>query len=193
MPTVVQEFDSVSITNASIQFFDGETQQNGTKFGCVGSIEGETEGVEIVKKCEGIEAKRKFKPTKMNVNVNAHIPVQVGRDIFGLKNTDLKPGVYSYGELSQSKRFVFTADVIDEFEDVKKLIAFPNCSNTTGFRISIENAADEVAMLELSFAVLKDTLGNLYYEAFVDELDDQTVADTWHSLFTPELIQIPTP
>jgi len=194
MSTVIQEFDAVSIKNASVQFFDGDTQQNGTKFGCMGSIEGETEGIEIIKKCEGVEVKRKFKPVKMNLTVNAHIPVQVARDFFGLRNTNLKPGIWSYGELSKGKRFVLTADVIDEFEDVKKIIAFPNCTNTTGFRISIENGADEVAMLELSFTALKDSLGEFYYEAFVDELDDPTIADTWHTQFTPELVQpVPTP
>jgi hypothetical protein len=194
MPTVIQEFDAVSIKNASVQFIDNGTQQPGTKFGCMGSIEGETEGIEIVKKCEGVEVKRKFKPNKMNLTVNAHIPVQVARDFFGLTNADLKPGVWAYGELSKGKQFVLTADVIDEFEDVVKLIAFPNCSNNTGFKISIENGADEVAMLELNFTALKDSLGNLYYESFIEELDDSTVAEQWHTQFTPDLVKaVPTP
>jgi hypothetical protein len=194
MPTVIQEFDAVSIKNASVQFIDNGTQQPGKKFGCIGTIEGETEGIEIVKKCEGVEVKRKFKPNKMNLTVNAHIPVQVARDFFGLTNQDLKPGVWAYGELSKGKQFVLTADVIDEFEDVVKLIAFPNCSNNTGFKISIENGADEVAMLELEFTALKDSLGNLYYEAFVNELEDPTVAEQWHTQFTPELVKaVPTP
>jgi hypothetical protein len=194
MPTVIQEFDAVSIKNASVQFIDNGTQQPGTKFGCMGSIEGETEGIEIVKKCEGVEVKRKFKPNKMNLTVNAHIPVQVARDFFGLTNADLKPGVWAYGELSKGKQFVLTADVIDEFEDVVKLIAFPNCSNNTGFKISIENGADEVAMLELNFTALKDSLGNFYYESFIEELDDSTVAEQWHTQFTPDLVKaVPTP
>jgi hypothetical protein len=194
MPTVIQEFDAVSIKNASVQFIDNGTHQPGTKFGCMGSIEGETEGIEIVKKCEGVEVKRKFKPNKMNLTVNAHIPVQVARDFFGLTNADLKPGVWAYGELSKGKQFVLTADVIDEFEDVVKLIAFPNCSNNTGFKISIENGADEVAMLELNFTALKDSLGNLYYESFIEELDDSTVAEQWHTQFTPDLVKaVPTP
>jgi hypothetical protein len=194
MPTVVQEFDAVSIKNASVQFIDGGTQREGEKFGCMGSIEGETEGIEIVKMCEGVEAKRNFKPNKMNLTVNAHIPVKVARDYFGLRTEGLKPGIWAYGELSKGKQFVLTADVIDEFEDVVKLIAFPNCVNSTGFRISIENGADEVAMLEMEFTALKDSLGNLYYEAFVDELEDQTVAQQWHTQFTPDLVKaVPTP
>lgn len=53
MSTVIQEFDAVSIKNASVQFFKDGQQQPGTKFGCVGQIEGETEIIEIVKKVRG--------------------------------------------------------------------------------------------------------------------------------------------
>ncbi|SFA50926.1 hypothetical protein SAMN05192569_102816 [Parageobacillus thermantarcticus] len=194
MTTVIQEFDAVSIKNASVQFFENGQQQPGKKFGCVGQIEGETEIIEIVKKCEGIEVKKKSKPVKMNLTVSAHIPVQVARDFFGLRNEDLKPGVWAYGTLSKGKSFVFTADVIDEFEDIVKLIAFPNCTNSSGFKIAIENGADEVAMLELEFTALADSLNNFYYEALVAELEDPTVAEQWHTQFTPELVKaVPTP
>jgi hypothetical protein len=194
MTTVIQEFDAVSIKNASIQFLENGVQQAGTKFGLLGNIEGETEGIEIVKKAEGIEVKRKFKPTKMNLTASGHIPVKVARDFFGLKTEGLKPGVWAYGTLSKGKDFVFTADVIDEFEDIVKLIAFSNCSNTTGFKIAIENGADEVAMLEIEFAALTDELGNFYYEALVDELADATVATQWHTKFDTALVEaVPAP
>ncbi|UII56713.1 phage tail protein [Cytobacillus spongiae] len=192
MTITITEFDSVAIKNASVQFFDGATKNTGTKFGCVGDIEGETEAIEIVKKCAGVEVKKITKPTKMNMKVNAHIPVQVARDYFGLSNDKLKPGIWAYGSMSKGKSFVFTADVIDEFEDVVKLIAFSNCSNSTGFKIAIENGSDEVAMLEIEFTGLADSLGNFYYETLVDELDDPTVAEQWHTEFTPSLIQVPT-
>jgi hypothetical protein len=193
MPTVVQEFDAVSIKNASIQFIKAGVQQAGTKFGALGSLEGETEVIEIVKKAEGIEVKRKSKPVKMTMTASAHIPVQVARDFFGLKNTDLKPGIWSYGTLSKGNKFVFTADVVDEFEDVVKLIAFPNCTDTSGFKISVENGSDEVALLEVEFTALADTLNNFYYEALVAELSDATVATQWHTQFIPTLVKIPAP
>lgn len=192
-PVRIEEFDAVTITGASIQFFENGTQQEGTKFGCMGSINGETEMRDIVKNCEGVEAKKISKPVKMNNTVNAHIPVQVARDFFGLSNKDLKPGVWAYGSLSKGKKFVFTADVIDEFEDVTKLIAFVNCTNSTGFRIQIENGGDEVAQLELQFTSLRDELKNFYYEALIDELEDATVAKQWHEKFTPELVKVATP
>lgn len=192
--TRIEEFDAVTITNASIQFFENGTQQEGTKFGCVGSVTGETEMRDISKLCEGVEAKKISKPIKMNNTVNAHIPVQVARDFFGMTNKDLKPGVWAYGTLSKGKKFVFTADVIDEFEDIVKLIAFANCSNSTGFRIQIENGADQVAQLELQFSALPDSNKQFYYEALVAELEDTTIAEQWHTTFTPELVEaIPAP
>ncbi|MEH7490831.1 phage tail protein [Neobacillus niacini] len=194
MTTVIKEFDAVSIKNASIQFFDNGVQQPGTPFGLLGSVEGETEVIEIVKKAEGVEVKRKSKPIKMTNTVSGHIPVKVARDFFGLKADGLKPGVWSYGTLSAGKKFTFTADVIDEFEDVVKLIAFPNCSDTAGFKIAVENGADEVAMLELEFTALPDEAKQIYYEALVDELDDPTVAEKWHTKFERALVEpVPAP
>ncbi|GIN71247.1 hypothetical protein J14TS2_17220 [Bacillus sp. J14TS2] len=187
--TRIEEFDAVTITGASIQFFENGTQQEGTKFGCMGSITGETEMRDIVKNCEGVESKKISKPVRMNNTVNAHIPIQVARDFFGLSNKDLKPGVWAYGTLSKGKKFIFTADVIDEFEDIVKLIAFVNCTNATGFRIQIENGSEEVAQLELEFSVLPDELKNFYYEALVNDLGDETVAKQWHKQFTTDLVK----
>jgi hypothetical protein len=193
MANVVTEFDSVTITNASIQFFNGNEQQEGEKFGCLGDLEVETESKEIVKKCEGIETKKITKPQKSDVKVNAHIPVQVARDYFGLSNEGLKPGVWAYGSMSKGKGFVFTADVVDEFEDITKMVAFANCANATGLKMKIENGADEVALLELEFTALPDGNRQIYYEAFIDELDDDQVKEQWHKQFTPDLVKQTTP
>ncbi|HDR4726951.1 TPA: phage tail protein [Bacillus cereus] len=190
--TKIEEFDSVSIKNASIQFIKKGKQEAGTKFGCVGNVEGETEVIEILKKCGPQVQKKKVKASQMNMTVSAHIPVQVARDFFGLSTEGLKPGIWAYGSLSKGNDFIFTADVIDEFEDIVKMIAFTNCSNSTGFKISIENGADELAMLELEFTALADKLNNFYYEALVDELEDKEIANKWHTQFTPELVAVTT-
>lgn len=193
MAEVIKEFDSVTIANASIQFFENGEQQEGTKFGCVGQLESETEIVEIVKRCAGVEVKKISKPQKSNVTISAHIPINVFRDFFGLSNKDLKPGVYSYGADSKGKNFVFTADVVDEFEDVTKLIAFANCSSATGLKLSIENGADEVALLELEYTALPDDNRKIYYEALIPELEDDKVATDWHKTFTKELVTATKP
>ena len=188
MATVIEEFDSTKITNASIQFIRGGVKVPGMKFGCIGTIEGETEMLEYVKNCEGRESKKITKPQRMTLTISGHITVEVARSIFGLKSEGLKPGVYSYGDTSTGERFVLTADVIDEFEDQVKLIAFANCSSNTGLQINIENGGDELAELEMEFTVLVDDNGKFYYEAFEAEVEDPEVIAEWHTDFTPELV-----
>lgn len=189
MAVIVEEFDPVKITNASVQFFESGTQQDGTPFGFIGTLEGETEIREFIKRVEGVEANKISKPEKMNLTVSGHIKVGVARDLFGLTDADLKPGVWAYGANSKGKQFVFTADVLDEFQDKKKLIAFSKCVSATGFAITIENGGDELAEMEIEFTAMQDTEGNFYYEAITDELDDATIADSWHTQFTPTLVK----
>jgi hypothetical protein len=189
MAVIVEQFDSFSVENASIQFFEGVQQQKGTPFGCLGKLEGETEIKEVVKKCAGVEVGKTSKPQKMNMTVSVHAPVAVIRNIFGLKTEGLKSGVYSYGAKSKGKRFVFTADIIDEFADMKKMIAFSNCTSTSGLKITIENGGDEVAELEIEFTAMLDSNKEFYYEAITAEVTDQDVIDKWHTEFTPELVK----
>lgn len=186
--TIIEEFDAVSISNASIQFIKNGTQTPGKPFGCIGKLEGETELKEIIKKCAGVEVKKTTKPQKMTISVSGHIPVAVVRDLFGLSNDGLKAGVYSYGADSKGLPFVFTADVVDEFEDVVKHIAFTNCASSVGLKISLENGADEVAEMELEFTAMADVNRKFYYEAFADEITDQTLLTKWHSEFKPSLV-----
>jgi hypothetical protein len=194
MATIVEDFDAISIKNSSVQFFNADgTKAAGTKFGSVGSVEGETTLKELIKKVEGVEVRKKTKPEKIDLTISAHIPVAVIRDLFGLSTEDLKPGIYKYSQQSKGKEFTYTADVIDEFEDVVKLIAFPKAVSSTGFKFTVENGADEVAEMEVELTAYPDDQGNLYYEAFVSELSDSTVATSWHSNFTYTLVEeVPT-
>lgn len=186
---VIEQFDAWNIANASIQFISGGTQQPGTKFGCVGTISSEPETTLLSKKCGRATIAEKTVTTKLNVTVSAHVPVKVLRDYFGLSNKDLKPGVYSYGSNSLGKDFVFTADVVDEFEDLTKLIAFPKGSNAGGFTINIDTSQEELAMLELTFSAVADAEGQFYYEAITAELEDPATVETWHTNFTRSLVE----
>lgn len=195
MATVVETFDAVSVKNTSVQFEgkDG-TKEPGEKFGCVGSISGETEMKELVKMCEGVEVRKRTKPLKMNLTLSAHVKVPIIRKVFGLSDANLKPGVYKYSKDAKGKEFTLTADVVDEFEDVTKLIAFPKSVSATGLKFTIENGADEVAELELEFTVYPDEKDNFYYEALTSELDDEIIAQSWHTEFDYSLVEaLPTP
>jgi len=195
MPTVVTQFDPVSIKNASIQFKNPDgSSATGTPFGAIGTISGETTLREIIKRTEGIEADKKVKPEKMTLNITARIPVAVIRDIFGISKEGLKPGVYSYSKDSVGKEFILTADEIDEFEEITKLKAYPKCRTASGFAFSIENGASEVAEMSATIEAYPDEFGQIFYEAYVSELDDTTVSQQWHSQFTRTLVEtVPTP
>ncbi len=189
---VVKEFDATDITEASIQFLNtGGIAEAGTPFGCVGSLEGEGETYVIEKKCGQRTLKSKTKTSKLNMTLSGHIPLEVAREIFGLTNADLKPGIWAAGTFTKGKDFILTVTAVDEFEDNRKLIAFPNASNTAGFKIQpMESGVEEVAMLEIEFASLPDELNYFYYEAIVAELEDPTVATKWHTAFNKELVQV---
>ncbi|HHY0836440.1 TPA: hypothetical protein ACVW80_002368 [Bacillus thuringiensis] len=118
MVKVIEEFDSMTIVNSSIQFKKKGKQEPGTKFGCVGTIEGEPEIKEMKKTCGGVTLKKKSKTTEIKVTVSAHVPVNVVRDYFGFDTTGLKPGIWAYGSESKGNDFVFTADVVDEFQEI---------------------------------------------------------------------------
>lgn len=188
---IVTEFDATDITDASIQFKDNDgVAQPGTSFGCVGTLEGEGESYAIEKVCGKRTMKTKTKTSKLNMTLSAHIPLAVARDFFGMTNTDLKPGIWAAGTFTKGKDFILTVTAVDEFEDNQKLIAFPNASNTVGFKIQpIESGAEEIAMLEIEFASLPDELNYFYYEAIVAELEDPTIADTWHTAFDKTLVE----
>ncbi|MED4699618.1 phage tail protein [Lysinibacillus capsici] len=195
-PKVIEEFDTVRITEFGIKFKNEETAQ---AFGCVGKLEGESEVTALIKKCEGVEKKRKSKVTKMIITLSAHVKLSAQRRIFGIKTDGLKPGVYKYGADSIGEDFTLTAVGVDEFEDEEKLIAFSNCSANTGLKLSIENGVEEVAEIELEFTALVDEKRGIYYEAYLSELADEEkdeFVSEWKTKFTPGLalaIPVETP
>lgn len=188
----ITEFDMMAIRNAGIRFKEGETYTQGEPFGCIGTVTTEPQMKTIVKKCGGVDVKTISLIEFILVQVTAHIPVSVAKNLFGLSNEGLKEGVKAIGENSKGLPFIFTADVIDEFEDVVKKIAFSNTSNNSGFKMDIENGGDEVVPLEFEFKAMKDKYGNFYYEGFEEDLDADVKAK-WHTEFTPELVALATP
>lgn len=188
MPTTIEEFDAVRVTEFGIKF---KGDQDAQAFGCVGKIEGTSEVSRIIKKCEGVERKSKSKVTKMVLTLSAHVKLDTQRRIFGIKTAGLKPGVYKYGSDSLGEDFTLTALAIDEFEDEQKLIAFSNCANNSGFSLTIENGLEEVAELSLEFTAMIDDKQGIYYEAYLAELEEagkEELISSWKKSFTPDLV-----
>ncbi|MDA2567523.1 phage tail protein, partial [Bacillus cereus] len=183
--TTIDTFDAIEIKNASA-LFKGESVTE--PFGCVGSLNAETEMKTTKKTCGGVTLKQKTKPIQMNVTISAHLQLKVLREIFGVTNKNLKEGVFSYGVDSIGKDFTFVAEEVDTFEDVSRYIAFPNCASATGFIKSIASGEEEVAETELEITCLVDEFGRFYYEAFASELKPEDVK-MWMTAFDPAKVQ----
>lgn len=183
MATPILNFDATSITTVGFKF-KGDEQAIQTD--CNGSIAVETETTTISKKCGATTVKEVTKPIKMTVTLTAHVPVEIFRRFYGLKHdATLKEGIYSYGGLSQGEQFSLMAELVDDFEETSKLLAFLNATSQTALTFTIENGADEVAALELAITANKDDLGYWYHEALEDELTDLT-KETWLTALTAE-------
>lgn len=187
MPTtVVETFYPVDISNVAVKFNDAS---EAVSFGCTGVLSAETEMRVVAAKCGAETVKEASKPIKMTGTISGHAKVSILREVFGLSNEGLKPGIYSYGLDSKGKSFTLTADVVDDFDNVTKIIAFPLVANSSGFKFSIDKSSDEVAPVELEFTCTPDQARKFYYEGFVDEIDDEDVIEKWRTAFDYSLVQ----
>lgn len=188
--TKVETFYPVDIKNVNLKF-KGESE-TAINFGCTAVLSGETEMRTVQATCGGVVLHEKSKPIRMTGTISGHAKVEVLRKYFGLKNDGLKKGVYSYGLDSQGGDFTLTADVIDDFQDFLKVMAFPNGANITGFTFSIDKSNDEVAPVELSFVAKPDEAGKFYYEAYASELEEGLI-ESWRTNFSYDLVKVETP
>ncbi|GGC84265.1 phage tail protein [Enterococcus wangshanyuanii] len=183
--TIIETFYPVDIANVAVKFKDDAIAKS---FGCTGTLSGETEMRVVSAKCGGVTLEEKSKPVRMTGTISAFVKVDVYRRIFGIKNEGLKPGVYSYGTKSLGEEFTLTADIVDDFKDVTKVIAFPKANSSVGLTFTIDTSSDEVAQLEISFTELPDEAGEFYYEGFVDEMT-KDLADQWRKNFSYDLVK----
>lgn len=188
-----EEFAPTEVSSIALQF-KGETVDN-IKFPCAGSLTGETVLRELIRTCAGVEVAKKVKPEKMDLVLTGHVPIAIFRKFFGLTNEGLKKGVYRYNTSSVGEDFTLTADAVDEFGETTKLMAFPRSSSSAGLSFNIANGEAEVAEVELAISAYPDGPKNdIYYEAFVSELEEESLREQWHTEFNYELVEaIPTP
>lgn len=188
---MVTDFEDYKIVEASIQFKkDGETLP-AVKFGCIGTMDGESNTEEVIKKCEGKVIKKITRVTDMAVSITSHLEPAVSRDIAGMSNKGLKEGVYAYGTNSFCNPFIFTAKILD-MEGKIKYIAFPNVANAKGLTLKVDNEATEIELKDLEFSALADSENNFYYEAYEEELTDDEVKQKWLTSFSTELVKVST-
>lgn len=166
-------FDATTISAIAFKFGSEEAEQ----VDCNGSIAVETETQSVQKKCGSAVVKEITKPTRMTVTVTAHVPISIFRQFYGLEQSELaKTGVFSYGDASNGKPFALSAQLEDDFEDTYKLIGFGKARVQSGLSFTVENGADEVAMMEFVATVEKDALGFWYHETTEGEAPEVTPA-----------------
>lgn len=182
----VTTFDATDIKRLSLQFGDAVDVIN-----CVGTVEGTTEMRAITRVCKGVESSIS-KPQKLTVTINAFVPVETARDLFGLDNTGLKKGVYGYGAVSKGKELALVMRLADDFSDKEKIVAIPKARTTSGLTFSLDGDGTDVAKMSITVEGSLDELNNLYYEAMVGSGNDELAeseATKWETGFKTTLVK----
>lgn len=181
-------YSDYEIKNTAIKF-NKENDIAATKIGCVGKLEDEMETKTVTKKCEGRVVKSRTKGTGFGtIKISAHINYDVYTRMYGMYFTELAPGVFAYGKDSKHEEFTLMGEVYDE-DDVKKLVAYPNCTVSSGKATKIENGAEEVAEVEFEIAVCPDDYGFGKYEAIEEMLEDDNIKSKWMTSFSHDLVK----
>lgn len=190
-----KSYDLLKITNGYFRGFDPVAKTYGTakSTGCTGSLNIEPETRTITKRCEGEVTEERVVIIGYLVTFTGHVPIGVLREIYGFTNEGLKPGVYGLGSKSKAKKGIYTWQAEDLYDEQKKFMAFPNMRVTSGYAFSHENGAEEIAEVSISFKAMKDELGYFYYEAYENELDEESVKTGWAKTFDKTLVQLATP
>lgn len=178
----VKEFDPSNIGMITFQFDSGDIDL----IDCIGMMSAETTVRTKTKTCSGATKAEVTYPQYVTVSITAYVGLETYRDLTGMTTEGLKTGVYAYGIESKTPKLTVTARILDDMENVKKMVAFPNASFTKGLSFTVDNDSDEVAKLDLEFKAMMDANGNFYYEADMDEVADATA---WEEGFTPELVK----
>lgn len=178
MNTVVT-FDGGRVKSASMRKLTGDVAGLAKSFGCMATLSAETEMREVIKKCpETGSSESKAMPIKHTITLAGRFPADVIREVNGLDSVGLRQGVYGYGPLSRGSNFILTLDIMDEFEDVTKKMAYPKCTNINGLAYEIDNEADEYGYMEMEItcqAVLIGGVPRFFVEAFVGEPLDEII------------------
>ncbi|MCD8207201.1 MAG: hypothetical protein LUD72_04600 [Bacteroidales bacterium] len=150
---------------------------------CVGSLEEEMNTKTITKSCRGRIKKSRTKGSDGTVTLTAHVPYDDLIGVWGME--EFADGVYGYGTTSMHGECVLTAKVLDEDDNVQYR-AYPVAVNSTK-STSIDDDADEVAMVEMEFAVTADDNEMIVYQALEQDISED-IAKEWMENFSLDLI-----
>lgn len=185
----ILQMDVTSIASLGL-LFKGDEAPIYTE--CTGSIAVETETRTITKTCGGATMKELTKPTKMTVTINAFVPLEMQRRVFGVKHDEtLAAGVYSYGKGSKGEEFGIMAELVDDWTDASKLIAFLKTSSANALTFTIDTSEDELSQLEIVATAYEDDLGYWYHEALADEIVAPLTKEKWLTSLTEEDLKKP--
>ena len=181
-----KNFADYEIKEASTKFEGDETAKI---IGCVGTFNVDMSVKTVTKTCEGVVVKKRTRGTgEGTATLNAHAKHSVLSKMLGMERTELKEGVYAYGQNSRHKEFCFTAKVYDEDGNLK-YIACPRMQSETGYSKKIENGAEEVSQGEYTLSIMPDEHGEGIYEMLDSEFEDETSKSKWLNNWTYDLVK----
>ncbi|WP_156009760.1 phage tail protein [Streptococcus ruminantium] len=186
---VLQDFEQFEITNGQFRPLVSGQLSTAERLGCTGSISVEAESKKITKKCEGKVTEEVMIIQKLNGTLSMHMPVAVLRKVFGLTNENLKTGVHGLTSKPKVSSGALTWDMYDLGRENHKLIAFPNISWTSPFKINVTNGEEEIAEVETTFSAFEDENGFFYYEAIEGDGVEEDIVKGWNKTFAPTLVK----
>ncbi|AIS61362.1 hypothetical protein [Listeria ivanovii] len=186
---VKKEYFAYDFSNVHWLKVDAEGKQGkGAPFGEFSKFEGEASIKTVARKAEGVPVEEVSKPEMMEGTLTGHILLSVARELYGLTTQGLREGIWAYGSNSKTANFALTAEERDMY-GAPHLLAFPNVSVTGGIKWSLENGSEEVAEVEIPIKAMRDSSGNLRYDALASEVTDEKVKEKWHTDFSPEMVK----
>jgi len=186
-----EEYSYFEIKNAYARLLNFPEEQ-AERLGCIGKYESTMNTKTVVKKCEGVERKSRTRADGTGTaKLTLHMNMKVYRKLYGVKDDYIK-GVYSYGDSSRHQPFCLTAEVYDE-DGNEMLLAVPNTIIPSGKTMNIENGSEEVAEIEIELKIMPDNNGQGEYTAFVSELENDSVKESWLTNFTSDLVKKTVP
>lgn len=169
--------------------FDTEGEKGTPKeMNCIGSLEEELESRTKQKKCRGrVERTITSGTGNGNLKLSLHCPYELYTELYGMNTGEFAKAVMSYGEGSVHPEGVLTCRVKDEDGEVKYK-AYPRVVCSSAKAAKIRNGEDEVAEIELDFAILPDENGKGMYEVLASKTTPE-IAEKWMTDFSADLIK----